>query len=550
MIVLIKTVQNFESRNNLLLHESYYLVSKQSIMEEVLLRFPHVGKQIFENLGNESLGNCGQVNTSWNMFIDNEKFSWIRKIRFCSLELDEPLENILRYTRLDVVKELAEVALNFCKVNLKSSQVDFCSFEDQKYDLERREAGHFLHFAAMIGHEEFFRENTLSKFFLRNPEFTSTNYEDDRYLEHTPLHFAAIHGHFSVCQLIIENHMAENPIHIQYIAHDPLWEAYNAKHFGICKLIIENLIDKNPGDHNQQYTEHQNTTALHAFAEVGHMEICKIIVESIRNDIHPTDRGGQTPFHVAAFWGHSSICKLIIEHFDDKNPIDQEWRTPLHIAAENGNLDICEIIINHLKKDAHPTDNKGRTPFHLAALKGHLSICKLIIGHFDVKNPVNPSDQECSTPLHMAAENANWAVCKLILEYLINKNPQYYKDGTTALHKFAQAGQWDICEIIIKSIQKDEHPTDNVGRTPFHLAAAEGHSYICTLISEHFADKNPVDQEWLTPLHIAAKNGNWTICKLIMDNFKDSPMAYQQAWDIVRSVRTDLTIDRLRFLTQ
>ena len=530
-------------------------------MEEVLLRFPHVGKEIFENLGNESLANCGQVNTSWNMFIDDQKFSWIRKIRFCSFELDEPLENILRYTRLDVVKALAEVALDFCQVNSQSYQVDFCSFEDQKFDLERREAGHFLHFAAMTGHEEFFRENTLSKFFLRNPEFTSTNYEDDRYLEHTPLHFAAIHGHFSVCQLIIQNHKAmypnedilDNQEYVGYsrrIPYNPLWEAYNEEHFDICKLIIENLIDKNPVYQNQQWQCEKHGTALHAFAEVGHLEICEIIVKSIRKDTYPTDQDGQTPFHVAAFWGHSSICKLFIEHFDDKNPIDQEWLTPLHIVAEEGNLDICEIIIMHVKKDTYPTDKKGRTPFHLAANMGHLSICKLIIGHFDVKNPVNSSDQVCSTPLHIATENANWAICKLIIEYLINKNPQYYEDGTTALHKFAQIGQWDICEIIIKSIQKDKHPTDNVGRTPFHLAASQGHLYVCTLISEHFEDKNPVDQEWLTPLHIAAKNGNWAICKMIMDNFKDSPMAYNKAFEIVRSVRTDLTITGFRFLSQ
>ena len=101
------------------------------------------------------------------MFIDDQKFSWIRKIRFCSLESHEPLEKILRYTRLDVVQQLAEVALDFCKVNSKSYQ------KDQKFDLERREAGHFLHFAAMIGREEFFRENTLSKFFHKNPEFTN-----------------------------------------------------------------------------------------------------------------------------------------------------------------------------------------------------------------------------------------------------------------------------------------------------------------------------------------------------------------------------------------
>ena len=82
------------------------------------------------------------------------------------------------------------------------------------------------------------------------------------------------------------------------------------------------------------------------------------------------------------------------------------------------------------------------------------------------------------------------------------------------------------------------------------MAAAEGHLYICTLISEHFEDKNPIDHKWLTPLHIAAENGHWPVCKLIIYNFKDSPMAYDYVYEIVTSVRTDLTIDGLRFLFQ
>ena len=83
-------------------------------MEEVLLRFHLIGTQIFEMLDNGSLAKCRIVNRSWNTFVNDLKFAWIRKIRFCSLGSNEPLEEILKCTKLDVVKELANVAMDFC----------------------------------------------------------------------------------------------------------------------------------------------------------------------------------------------------------------------------------------------------------------------------------------------------------------------------------------------------------------------------------------------------------------------------------------------------
>ena len=144
-------------------------------MEEILRRFPHIGEQIFKELDNKSLAKCRKADRSWRTFIDDQKFSWIRKIQFCSIDYKEPLKKILKKTNLDVVKELAKEAF---------------------------QKGHILHFAATIGHEEFFKKENISKFNEKNP---------DTFSGHTPLDFAAENGHFSICQLIIENLKAENP---------------------------------------------------------------------------------------------------------------------------------------------------------------------------------------------------------------------------------------------------------------------------------------------------------------------------------------------------
>ena len=43
-------------------------------MEDQIFRFPHIAQQIFEQLDNESLANCREVDRAWHEFINNEKF--------------------------------------------------------------------------------------------------------------------------------------------------------------------------------------------------------------------------------------------------------------------------------------------------------------------------------------------------------------------------------------------------------------------------------------------------------------------------------------------
>ena len=226
------------------------------------MRFPHIGEKIFEELDNKSLAMCRRADRSWKTFIDDQKFSWIRKIRFCSIDSKEPLEKILKKTKLDIVKELAEEALGLC----------FSKFDDNKeFELHRRKAGHILYFAARIGHEDFFREENISKFNEKNPY---------NLFGHTPLHFAAQNGHLSICQLIIE-------------------------HFD----------DKNPRDDEW-------LTPLHLAAENGNLAICQLIIENFK-DTYPKGLWGISPFHESPYEkakasGHSNICKLFDENIDFK----------------------------------------------------------------------------------------------------------------------------------------------------------------------------------------------------------------------------------------
>ena len=72
-------------------------------MEELIARFSHIVKQIFEQLDNKSLTNCREVSKSWKKFIDERNMSWVRIVNIpttvaCGNKyLDHKLEKIMEW---------------------------------------------------------------------------------------------------------------------------------------------------------------------------------------------------------------------------------------------------------------------------------------------------------------------------------------------------------------------------------------------------------------------------------------------------------------------
>ena len=47
-------------------------------MEEIIFRFPHLAKNTFQKLDNESLAKSREVEKCWQNFIDEKKYLWLR----------------------------------------------------------------------------------------------------------------------------------------------------------------------------------------------------------------------------------------------------------------------------------------------------------------------------------------------------------------------------------------------------------------------------------------------------------------------------------------
>ena len=82
-------------------------------MEELLLRFPHLGQNIFESLTNQDLAQSREISQNWKLFLDVEKFFAIRRIKAFFIKLPISLEKGLKQSTFDQVKEMASTIQKF-----------------------------------------------------------------------------------------------------------------------------------------------------------------------------------------------------------------------------------------------------------------------------------------------------------------------------------------------------------------------------------------------------------------------------------------------------
>ena len=260
-------------------------------MEEILCRFPHLGKQIFAELDDLSLAKSRETNRQWLHFICNEKFYENR--------INEMLSNkaklrgdLLRWPRSKV----------HCAAFYGQTQIVMDILEDSS---EKNPSNDKLTTPLHLAAEKGFV--SICKYIIGGIDDKFPKDERGR----TPLHFAALNGHLRVCELILNN--------------------------------TESLVDKNFSNKNPfSYLD----------MELGSMyTTCYVLGQKT---YLPTG-AKLSPLNLAASCGHLEVCKLILQHvhlkyifiLDDKSfvaPANKLW-SPLHSAAQKGQLEVFEFLM-------------------------------------------------------------------------------------------------------------------------------------------------------------------------------------------------------------
>ena len=141
-------------------------------MEEVLARFPSVGEKIFNQLDDQNLTKCKEVNRSQCTFLEETKLLWrrmIKKYNANNVEFKDAWKLVMEKVPLQNVKELAiavEQFYSFCPDRLGHQHsphhiaaergcLALCKFIAKKtrsIDPARADGTTGFHFAAQEGH--------------------------------------------------------------------------------------------------------------------------------------------------------------------------------------------------------------------------------------------------------------------------------------------------------------------------------------------------------------------------------------------------------------
>ena len=219
-------------------------------MEEVLIRFPHLGENIFQKLNSKTLIKCKQVNRIFNNFLKVEKLSYFRVIQWYTNCSETLMREIVKKSggAIIIVTVLREIFGNFMRGTKQSSK--------------------YLH-----------------------------------KWENSPLHSAAVRGHLAAYQLIMENIENKNPQNVYKLT--PLHVAARNGHFFVCELIINNIPEKNPRDQNSGWTP------LHFAAQNGHLGVCQLILNNISSK--NVQKILATPLKLATQYQDDEIRKTILK---------------------------------------------------------------------------------------------------------------------------------------------------------------------------------------------------------------------------------------------
>ena len=151
---------------------------KTPFLDEMMLRFPHIVQDVFEELDNKSLTHCRNVSRVCCDFIDNEKFYSVRKIQGCVRMTEFQLQwnKVLKNIPTQVAKEI------------------FVTVEDFfQYDWYRKKLQWSpLHIAAEQGQLE------LCKFIVEKTRDANPRRKDGI----TAIHMATFNGCQEICKLL------------------------------------------------------------------------------------------------------------------------------------------------------------------------------------------------------------------------------------------------------------------------------------------------------------------------------------------------------------
>ena len=324
----------------------------------------------------------------------------------------------------------------------------------------------------------------------------------------TPLHLAIAGGNVDVFMLLLDsgadlnrrNNYGLTSLHI----------AAGCGHLQLCRILLKDYsLDLYAKDNGGKIP-------LHVCAHSHSWESFQFLVE-MGSDVHLKTKTGGTCLHIAAEVGDLNLCKMLLKNPSfDVHMIDDQGGSPLHFCAVSGNNELFKFLVE-MGGDIYLKTKSGKNCLHIAAEKGQLNLCQWLLQNY--KYDVNITDNDGWTPLHSCLESGN----NDLFQFFINIGSKIYLNtntGQNCLHIAAASGNLILCKTLLENYVFDIHATDIYGYTALHWCAKGGNYELFHFFMEIGSDVHRKTIHGTTCLNIAAKNGHWKFYKLLLEEYE------------------------------
>lgn len=201
-----------------------------------------------------------------------------------------------------------------------------------------------------------------------------------------PLHYAAINGHASVCQLLLTS--GADPTVADLDGYTPIiYSITNGRDSVVQTFIDEGVNFETPISTNE------DLNPLSLACQFGHEDIAKKLLQ--RGAKILPNPAGYYPQHLAAREGHAGVLRLLVEATRGFSGIDipdkYSQATPLSHASSEGHAESVNVLLQ-AGSNVHARDEFRKTPIHYAAWQGHIDCINLLLaaGATVAAAPISP----------------------------------------------------------------------------------------------------------------------------------------------------------------
>ena len=324
----------------------------------------------------------------------------------------------------------------------------------------------------------------------------------------TALHHAALGGHHEVVQFLVDcgaNTEAEDNS-----SNSPLRLAALANKWNTTKILLRDQI-QNEREENERRNERRNEDLLRDLAGCSnivdadmhdHVKTIQALLESkVNPDAQdPTSYYRKSALHCAAEVGKVDVIKVLVDHHANLQAKSRFRWTPIFYAVISDNMDAVQFLL----QKSHGTldeDDEGWTPLHVAAQHAKVKVMGVILDADPALLEHRTHDGR--TPLHFAFAEKDSALWLLEREANINAKTD---KGLTTLMMAARVRIDDVVTLLV-SRGADLRLVDNSKRTAAHYAAG-GSSFdtVQKLLGQNDTIINHQDDRGQSLLHIAVKS--------------------------------------------